>query len=327
VIPSAQAQDVFIGGAEFRPGNPRVVHHAIVMLDITGRARQLAKANGGSSYPCFGGARIGSGGLLFGWAPGSVPQPVDPGISRRLEKGSDIVVQIHYHPSGKVEHDQSQLGLRFTGPPTKGVATMLLLNTNIYIPANARDYWVKASMTLPRDAELFSISPHAHYLGKEMKIDAQLPDGSTKHLIYIKDWDFNWQGQYRYKEPIHLPAGTRIDLAYSYDNSTANPQNPSNPPKPVRWGEQTTDEMALAFLGFLLPTPEDVQPFQQAVRRQMLDSILSNLQSFDDLPSEIPPETVQRLKSVMVLIDRNKNGKLDEDERALLMRLIDSTQR
>lgn len=326
VIPSGQAQDVFIGGGEFRPGNPRVVHHALVMLDATGRARELAKANGGSSYPCFGGARIGAGGLLFGWAPGAVPQPVEPGISQRLPKDADIVVQIHYHPSGKVERDQSQLGLRFSGPPTKGVAAMLMLNTNIYISAGVNEHWVKASMTMPRDGDLFAISPHAHYLAKEMKIDAHFPDGSTKHLIYIKDWDFNWQGQYRYKEPVHLPAGTRIELAYSYDNSTANPQNPSNPPKAVRWGEQTTDEMAIAFLGIMLPKPVDVLPFQQSVQRQQLESIFANLQSFDDLPSEIPPATAQRLKLAMALVDRDKNGKLDDDERTALMRLIDLAQ-
>ncbi|MEP6962050.1 MAG: cytochrome c, partial [Acidobacteriota bacterium] len=277
VIPTELAQDVFVGAAEFRPGNARVVHHALIMLDTTGRARELAKENGGNSYPCFGGARIGAGGLLFGWAPGAVPQPVEDGISRRLEKGTDVVVQIHYHPSGKVEKDQSSIGLRFSEPPTKGVATMLMLNTGLYIPAGETDYKVRSSMTLPRDGELFAIAPHAHYLGKEMKIDAHLPDGSVVPLIWIKDWDFNWQGQYRYKDPIKLPAGTRIELNYTYDNSTANPQNPSNPPKLVKWGEQTTDEMAIAFLGILLPTPADVIPFQRAIQRQMLESIFTNL--------------------------------------------------
>ena len=324
VIPSELTQDVYMGAAEFRPGNPRVVHHALVMVDTTGRARALAKENGGTHYPCFGGARIGQGGLLFGWAPGAVPPPVEPGISRRLEKGTDIVVQLHYHPSGKVERDQSMLGLHLSGPPTKGVATMLMLNTNLYIPAGASDYRVKASMTLPQDGDLFAIAPHAHYLGKEMKINAHLPDGSVKDLIYIKDWDFNWQGQYRYKEPIKLPAGTKIELEYSYDNSTANPQNPSNPPKMVRWGEQTTDEMAVAFLGILLPTPADVLPFQRGVQRQMLESILTGLQNFDDLPQEIPPDTAAGLKRALLLFDRNKNGKLDDDERVGLMKLLDT---
>lgn len=323
VIPSELAADVYFGAAEFRAGNPRVVHHALVMVDTTGRARQLAKENNGSSYPCFGGARIGQGGLLFGWAPGSVPPPVEPGISRKLEKGSDIVVQLHYHPSGKVERDQSLLGLYLSAPPTKGVATMLMVNTNLYIPAGATDHWVKASMTMPQAGELFSIAPHAHYLGKEMKLTANFPDGSTKPLIYIKDWDFNWQGQYRYKEPIQLPAGTRIDLEYSYDNSAANPHNPSSPPKMVRWGEQTTDEMAVAFFGILLPKPEDVRPFQQAVQRQMLESILTGLQDFNDLPAEIPPATAEGLKRALALFDRNRNGKLDDDERGGLMRLLD----
>jgi hypothetical protein len=323
VIPSELAKDMYVGGAEFRPGNARVVHHAIVMLDTTGRAREMAKANDGTSYPCFGGARIGTSGLLFGWAPGAAPQPVEPGISRRLEKGTDVVVQIHYHPSGKVERDQSQLGLRFSDPPTKGVGTVLMLNTNLYIPAGATDHWVKSSITLPQDGEVFAISPHAHYLAKEMKITATLPDGSTKPLIYIKDWDFNWQGQYRYKEPIHLPAGTRIDMEYSYDNSAGNPQNPSNPPKAVRWGEQTTDEMAIAFLGVLLPKPADVIPFQRGVQRQMLESILTGLQSFDDLPPEIPPAQAQRLMQALRLLDRNKNNKLDAEERVTLQALLD----
>jgi hypothetical protein len=324
VIPSEFTQDVYMGAAEFRPGNARVVHHALVMIDTTGRARELAKENGGSSYPCFGGARIGQSGLLFGWAPGSVPPPEEAGISRKIEKGADIVVQLHYHPSGKVERDQSMLGLHLSGPPTKGVATMLMLNTNLYIPPGATGHWVKASMTLPQDGELFAIAPHAHYLGKEMKINAHLPDGSVKPLVYIKDWDFNWQGQYRYKEAIKLPAGTRIELEYSYDNSTGNPQNPSTPPKMVRWGEQTTDEMAIAFLGILLPTPADVAPFQRSVQRQMLESILTGLENFDDLPPEIPPATAAGLKRALVLFDRNKNGKLDEDERVGLMRLLDT---
>ncbi len=322
VIPSELASDVFVGGAEFRPGNARVVHHALVMVDTTGRARELAKANGGSSYPCFGGARIGAGGLLFGWAPGSVPPPVEPGISRKLEKGTDLVVQIHYHPSGKVERDQSSLGVYLSGPPTKGVATMLMLNTNLYIPAGATDHRVKASMTLPQDGELFGIAPHAHYLGKEMKIDAHLPDGSVRPLIYIKDWDFNWQGQYRYETPVKLPKGTRIELEFSYDNSAGNPQNPSNPPKMVRWGEQTTDEMAVAFLGILLPKPEDVVPFQRAVMAQMVQSILTGLESLDDLPPEIPPAQSRQLRTALAIFDRNKDGKFDDAERAAMKLMI-----
>ena len=321
VLPTNFDKDVYIGAAEFRPGNPRVVHHALVFLDPGGQARAAAPSRdrqeaGSFSYPCFGGARVAGGGLILGWAPGAAPLPVEPGISRLIPKGADIVVQVHYHPSGKAETDQSSLGLRLAGPPTKGVAMMIVLNRNIYIPPGESNYVVKASMTMPQDGELWGITPHAHYLGKEMKVNARLPDGSVMPLIWIKDWDFNWQGQYRYKEPILLPKDTRIELEYSYDNSAANPQNPSNPPVAVKWGEQTTDEMALVFLGIVLPSPRDVMPFQNAVNRQLIETFIADVVDLDDLPPEIPPAMAQRLRTMLRLFDRNGDGKLDDAERA-----------
>jgi len=324
VLPTNFDKDVYIGAAEFRPGNARIVHHALVFLDPSGQARQMAKANGGSSYPCFGGARVAGGGLILGWAPGAAPLPVEPGISRVIPKGTDIVVQVHYHPSGKAEVDQSSLGLRLSGPPTKGVAMMIVLNQRLYIPAGESNYVVKASMVMPQDGELWGITPHAHYLGKEMKVNARLPDGTVKPLIWIKDWDFNWQGQYRYKEPILLPKDTRIEMEYSYDNSTANPQNPSNPPVAVRWGEQTTDEMALVFLGIVLPSPSDVPAFQSAVMRQLLESFVAGVESIDDLPPEVPPATAQRLRAMLRLFDRNGDGKLDDAERGALRQTLEA---
>jgi hypothetical protein len=99
-----------------------------------------------------------------------------------------------------------------------------------------------------------------------MKLDATLPNGDVQHLIWIKNWDFNWQGGYKLDKPLHLPKGTRIDLAYTFDNSDANPRNPSHPAQRVTFGEQTTDEMAVGFLGVILPTPADVAPFQREMR-------------------------------------------------------------
>jgi hypothetical protein len=112
---------------------------------------------------------------------------------------------------------------------------------------------VKTAVTVPRDVDLFGITPHAHYLATDMQATAYLPDGTAKPLIRIKDWDFNWQGQYRYKEPVHLPQGTRIEIQYVYDNSDRNPHNPSHPPVRVTWGEETRDEMALLFLVWSFP--------------------------------------------------------------------------
>jgi hypothetical protein len=109
------------------------------------------------------------------------------------------------------------------------------------------------------------ITPHAHYLCKDMKVTAYLPDGTSKPLIWIKDWDFNWQGAYIYESPVPLPKGTRVEMEYIYDNSDKNPRNPVSPPVRVTYGEQTTNEMALAFMTFALPTPADAIAFQRAM--------------------------------------------------------------
>jgi len=321
VMPMNLDKEAYVSGAEFRPGNPRVVHHAIVFLDSSGTARRLAAASGGSGYPCFGGPGFGGAVLVVGWAPGATPLASQPALSQPVRPGTDVVVQVHYHPSGKPEQDQSRLGLTFSGPPTKGRALLLVFNRNIDIPAGESHYVLKGSVTMPQDGELWGITPHAHYLAKEMKITARMPDGSVTPLIYIKDWDFNWQGQYLYEHPFKLPKGTKVELEFTYDNSRDNPHNPSNPPVPVKFGEQTKDEMGLAFLGIVLPSPADVQPFQRAVVVQYVEDFLRTTERLDDLPEEIPPALAQRLSLALRVFDRDGDGKLNAEERgaALLM--------
>jgi len=271
VLPLNLDRDVFVSGIEFRPGNRRIVHHALVFLDLNGEARRLAGADG--SYPCFGGPRV-QGGMIGGWAPGSVPVARSDEFSRPVPKGAVLLLQVHYHPSGKLEEDQSSLGLTFSGPPTRARTAVLLVNRRIDIPPGDSHYVVKASVVMPRDVELSAITPHAHLLGKEMKINAHLPDGSVVPLIWIKDWDFNWQGSYQYSKPLALPKDTVVEMEYTYDNSENNPRNPSHPPVRVRWGEQTTDEMALAFLTVVLPTQTDVSQFQREILAQYAVGLL-----------------------------------------------------
>jgi hypothetical protein len=328
VLPMNLTKESYISAAEFRPGNPRVVHHALIFLDSTGTSRRLAAASAGTSsnsasgYPCFGGPGFAGAGLLVGWAPGYTPLPAEPALSLAVQPGAAVVIQIHYHPSGKPEQDQSSIGLKFSGPPTKGRALLLVMNRYLDIPAGESHYVVKGSITVPQDAELWGITPHAHYLATDMKISARLPDNSVIPLIRIKDWDFNWQGQYRYKQPIQLPKGTKIELEYVFDNSAGNPHNPSSPPVRVRFGEQTKDEMALAFLGLVLPSPADVQPFQRAVVMQYVEDFVRLTENVNDLPEEIPPAMAMRLRMGLALFDRNHDGKLDAEERANLLKVI-----
>jgi hypothetical protein len=322
VLPMDIDSDVYVSAMEFRPGNRRVVHHALVFLDSSGTARKLAADSHDGGYACFGGVGFPPSGMIGGWAPGATPPPAVAGMAYPIQKGTDVVVQIHYHPDGKPEEDQSSLGLRYSGPPTKGRTGIVMSYRRIDIPAGDAHYAVKSAVTLPRDVDLFGITPHAHYLGKDMRVNAYLPDGTTQPLIWIKDWDFNWQGQYRYREPIHLPKGTRIELEYVYDNSDDNPRNPAHPPVRVTWGEETRNEMAVLFLSVALPTPADVPAFRQAMRMEMLESFLAEGNGIDDLPPGISAAQAERFKRMFQLFDKNGDGKLDAEERAALLQFL-----
>jgi hypothetical protein len=165
-------------------------------------------------------------------------------MSWRLEPNSDLVVQLHLHPSGTPEIVQPGVAFFFTDtPPTRTPVMLRLGRQNIDIPAGAADYEVTDRYVLPVDVDVYAVQPHAHYRAKEIRGVATLPDGTKKWLIFIKDWDFSWQDLYRYTEPLALPKGTTIAMQYTYDNSVASPRNPDRPPRRERWGQNSTDEM------------------------------------------------------------------------------------
>ena len=248
VVPIPGDKDRMVSAVEFRPGNRKVVHHAIMFLDSHGEARKKDKADAMPGFESFGGPGIKPTGGLGGWAPGAVPRPLAPGIVKYLRKGSDLVLQIHYHPSGKAETDQSSVGIYFSKVATQKIVTgIAVMQTGLQIPAGDAHCEIKAETEpLPVDVSVVGISPHMHNLGREMKVTAIRPDRENPiPLVWIKDWDFNWQGQYQFQKPIRLPKGSRIIVESVYDNSADNPKNPNSPPKPVHWGEQTSDEMCL----------------------------------------------------------------------------------
>jgi mono/diheme cytochrome c family protein len=264
VIPLSLDKETYMAASEFRADSRRTVHHALVFADTLGQGRKLAEGSPDGGYPCFGGPGIVAG-LIGGWAPGITPRKPVAGYAATLPKGTDLVIQIHYHPSGAPAEDQSSLGLFLSDAPTHGRSVVLVGSQDINIAPGDSNYVVKASRTLPADAELTGITPHAHYICKDMKVNAHLPDGTVTPLIWIKDWDFNWQGAYTYREPVKLPKGTRIEMEYTYDNSANNARNPAHPPVRVVYGEQTTNEMGLAFLSFAFPTPAEATAFQRAL--------------------------------------------------------------
>lgn len=250
VIPTNFDTDVYVRAIDIQPGNRNTVHHVIVFLDTTGRARQLDAADPKPGYEASGGwPGFVPAGMLGGWAPGFSPSVLPPGTGYRLPKGADVVLQIHYYRTGKPEKDRTRVGIYLEKSPNpKPVGIAWLINPVFRIPAGAERHEVRAMWIAPRDVEVVAITPHMHLLGREMKVEAELPDGSKQVLIWINDWDFKWQDTYHYKTPVKLPRGTRVTVYAYYDNSEKNPNNPNKPPKDVTWGERTQDEMCLVFL-------------------------------------------------------------------------------
>lgn len=256
VVKTNFTEDRYISAVEVRPGNPAVVHHVIGYVDSVkqngayGSDRlEAATQDGQPGYTSFGGPGFVPSGMMGGWAPGNDPHFLPQGVGTFVPKGSRIVVQVHYHKDGKPETDQTRLGVHFCkGTVQKAVAGGWAINFFIKIPAGEPHYKAEATMTVTEDQHLLAVTPHMHLLGKEMKVWATLPDGSEKPLVWIKDWDFNWQASYFLKEPMALPKGTKVHMVAYYDNSSTNARNPLKAnPRTVTWGEQTTDEMCIAF--------------------------------------------------------------------------------
>ncbi|HVE82957.1 MAG TPA: hypothetical protein VND93_08930, partial [Myxococcales bacterium] len=270
VIPLQFPEDRDVIGVEFRPGNRRVDHHALLYLDTSGEARKKDAAEPGPGYTSFAGPGVRPAGSLGGWAPGGVPHFLPEDVGARVPRGADLIIQIHYHPSGKPETDQSEVGLFFSrSPRQKRLLAFPMLSPQLRIPAGDAHYQTSATFVTPVDLELLGAAPHMHFIGKAMKVWATLPDGSERKLISIEDWDFNWQGLYYFKQPVRLPRGTALHLEATYDNSADNPSNPSDPPREVTWGEQTTDEMALAFLPFATTNPDDRRTLMMSMAMQL----------------------------------------------------------
>lgn len=248
VVPLNLKEDKYVEAVEFRPSNRKIVHHSLFFLDNSGRARQLDAADPGPGYDGAHGPRFFPSDGLGGWAPGVTPRRLPPGIGRLIMKGSDLVIQTHFHPSGKVETEQSSVALYFAKKPPENlfVSTMRAIR-RLDIPAGQKDYETTSTFTVPTNVVLQGVFPHAHLLCKEIEVTATLPDGKKLPIIWIKDWDWDWQDEYLYKHPLEIPRGTRVTMRFRYDNSADNLRNPTHPPRRVRWGEQTADEMAIVF--------------------------------------------------------------------------------
>ncbi len=245
VIPVPVETLRYVRAVELRPGNPRVVHHAVIKLDRSDSSRRLDAKD---PLPGFEemetGEAVSPDGQFLGWTPGRTPRPLPEGMAWRLPPGADLVVQLHLLPSGKPEPVQVSVGLFFAEGPPRQIPFIVRLGCQaIDIPAGADDYVLTDRFTLPVDVDLCALAPHSHFLGRSAEAWATLPDGTKRTLVEVRRWNFSWQDEFRYEQPVPLPAGTELSMRWSYDNSDKNPRNPRQPPQRVRFGASSLEEM------------------------------------------------------------------------------------
>jgi len=253
-VPLGLTENKWITAIDMKPSARSVVHHVLYFADPSGKAHSHP-AQG--TEPGFSGMRPGGEAEpLGGWAVGAQPHFQPEGLALPVQKGSDLVIQYHFHPNGKPEVEKSLIGLYFAKktPERTLVAVQVPPSYSLFsgldIPAGDKDFVIRDSYTLPAALDAVSIGAHAHYIAKQLKMTATLPNGEVKTLLWIKDWDFAWQDRYFFEQMVSLPKGTRLDVEMHWDNTADNPHNPSLPPIRVEWGEQSKDEMgSLTLVG------------------------------------------------------------------------------
>jgi mono/diheme cytochrome c family protein len=304
VLPFQPPEGQYLEAVEYRPGNRRVVHHAVVTSLAHDKAlAKLAEGDGKS----FGSGLNPPGQILPGplgiWTPGMVPHPMPDGLAADWPKGADLVLQLHLHPGGKPETEQSSLGLHFTDrKPTGRMKLMVMSNNKIDIPPDTAEHVMEATTTLREPVDVHGVFPHMHLIARTVKATATLPDGTSVPIISIADWDFQWQHYYEYASPLKLPASTRIDARWTYDNSAANPANPSSPPRRVTFGEQTADEMAFLVLDVVSTGPARKPPAPAAGAGSASDEM-----------------TARRAALVFGQMDKNGDGRLTLEENVAVL--------
>jgi Flp pilus assembly protein TadD/mono/diheme cytochrome c family protein len=269
ILPVPVKAERWVRAIEVRPGNPKVFHHANVIIDRSGSARRR-ETKAGIGFPGMDltveETTFDPDGHFLSWKPGSTPVVEPDGMAWRATPGMDLVLNVHLRPTGKPEIVDPEIGIYFTEKPQTRYPMLIQLEHDgaIDIKPGDHDYLVSDDFRCPDDLNVLAIYPHAHYLAKVMEGYATLPDGSRKWLLRIPNWDLSWQGVFLLKKPLFLPKGTVVSMRYHYDNSNDNVRNPNNPPKEVKAGIQSTDEMGHFWL--------QVLPAGEGDRREILQA-------------------------------------------------------
>jgi Flp pilus assembly protein TadD len=287
ILPNPTKGTHWVRAMEIKPGSPRIVHHANVLIDRTASLRRAHPAGSepdwqqgipGMDINVDSGDNFDPDSHFLFWKPDSTALIEPEGMAWRLDEGNDLVLNLHLKPSGKEESTRVRIGLYFTDKPATRHPMLLQLQHDaaLDIPPGDASFPIEDSLKLPVAVDVLGIYPHAHYLCKRMEAWATLPSGQRRDLVLITDWDINRQSVYRLGHPLALPAGSVLHMRYVYNNSAANPRNPHTPPIRVRAGNRSEDEMGHFWIQ-VLPQPSTTITETQAresLERAWMENVL-----------------------------------------------------
>lgn len=336
-------RDRWLTGVEFRHANAKPVHHVILWVDADGSLRRLGGEDAGPGS-LVAVEQAAPGRIVGGWIPGNSPRRFPDGTAALLPAGADLVFEHHFVTTGRPETIVTAVGLHLAKePPARPLEVLQLTGGALHIPPGEAAYVRRAEYVLPRPITLVALTPHAHYVCRSIEVTARPPGGGAEPLIAVSDWDPAWQATYTYREPRRLPAGTVIELAYTFDNSEANPRNPHAPPRRVILGERSDQEMSELFAHVCLDRAEDLAPLvamvEDAVRerwnpgdehlvwRALTEQFDADgdgsLDAAEDAAASALVDTIRERPDLLLQIaDADGDGALDASEDAEVERLI-----
>ena len=327
VLPLGLKDDVWVSAVELRPSAPTVVHHILVFVDSTGRA---AAKDAQTPEPGYPGADSRDLKFIAAWGPGSGALTLPDDLAWNFPKGSNLVLQTHFHPSGKAEAEATRVAIHHAdGPPPLRhriiqMPPLFSLLEGLEIPPGVTDHTVRDSFVLPVDVEAFRVGAHAHFLGRRMSLMAIFPDGTRQTLLDVPQWNFAWQDQYAYRKRHRLPAGTRLEAEVVWDNSADNPDNPFSPPVAVRWGEQSEEEMGSLMLAVALPDDAALESLNGALAAHIADTLVVSAVLNKPVDKSIR-RALPAIPEMLKRHDHNGDGTLDEKERLPFRSLLQLT--
>lgn len=332
VLPVNLPEDKWIKAMELRPTARNVVHHALFFVADSSSLRNRVEKDGQPGFRGMNfmrGSEFLSGGTgggadrlsrgLGGYVPGAVPNLLPGDLARFLPKGSDIVMQTHFHPSGKAEQEQAELAIYFADVAPSHMLVPIQLpplfgaGAGIDVPAGEANYIVTDDLTLPIDVRGIEIGGHAHYICKKIRLDATLPNGQSLCLLKIDDWDLDWQDQYLFRTPIDLPKGTKLSTTIVYDNSKENPENPFSPPQRIAWGRESTDEMGSVTLLVVAKDESQREELERLVSQRNRKAIAGRIRNQSSGLSALGGGKLEQL-GLLRMLDRNSDKKLQLSE-------------